>query len=579
MAEQNLNIGITSSGSPEATAGLDAIIQKFGGLKAASADVQQEFGKPFQHAGLYMFSRQILGLAGLGDVARHSMMAITAGMESVAGAAGVTLAALAPYLLAIGVGIVVFEKWHKSHKDQAEVMAELAKKQGELLDSTTGLVEKLEKYDSVVGSLPPHLAALLKAEQDLQRVQSGNVAETIAKQIEMARQKLATDREQLTVAQENLRVATAISQNGSTGFIGQKNFEDAEKARKAVNKLTADIIAQKEAIAKGQAELDAYATSHKNLNKALDDGITAAKDRAKAQEILDAATLAQSASVSQLASKEITSLAEIDAAQQSSIFKKIARIDVSQAKELESIQKIVAARERGIAKEQTDEETKAKMIAQIEAEGARARVLVNEAAAAKSSQAWAEFFGAQQTLVAVGMESAKSAFSGLSNAVGQSFASMIVDGKNFFESFDAAMKNLARSFIAAVTEMMIKWAAFKLLTGVMGGAALGFDGAAMGGGSFMGLPGMNASGFEGVVDRPTTFMAGDGGLERVSITPLNSGGGGPSGGASGGTSIGSVSVAVSVHGVTDPDAIADKVGLAIVKKIRGTGQLNFLRTA
>ena len=75
------------------------------------------------------------------------------------------------------------------------------------------------------------------------------------------------------------------------------------------------------------------------------------------------------------------------------------------------------------------------------------------------------------------------------------------------------------------------------------------------------------------VSKPTLFMGGEAGPERVSFTPLRAGAGG--GAARGGGSR-TVNVgAIHVHGITDPKA----VGLEIVKRIRGMGEIDFRRPA
>jgi hypothetical protein len=102
--------------------------------------------------------------------------------------------------------------------------------------------------------------------------------------------------------------------------------------------------------------------------------------------------------------------------------------------------------------------------------------------------------------------------------------------------------------------------------GVAGLAKLGFGGGHALGGTVM-------------VDRPTLFMAGEGGPEMASFTPMASMASTPPGssGGSGGVTIGTLSVVTTVQGVKDTDAMARDLGRKIVEQIRGAGQIAFAR--
>jgi hypothetical protein len=128
----------------------------------------------------------------------------------------------------------------------------------------------------------------------------------------------------------------------------------------------------------------------------------------------------------------------------------------------------------------------------------------------------------------------KNVTSDFLNQGSQAFAQMVVEGNNFVDSMKTAFKNLAESFISAVTQMIAKWAIFTALTGMGGSSAVV--------GGFLGIT-KAQSGFSGMVDKPTLFMAGEAGPEYVHVTPGGEGGGG------GGTSnviVGDIHVNVSV---------------------------------
>jgi hypothetical protein len=147
---------------------------------------------------------------------------------------------------------------------------------------------------------------------------------------------------------------------------------------------------------------------------------------------------------------------------------------------------------------------------------------------------------------------------------GMANAKMIVEGKSFGEEMGNVFKNMAEMFIELVTEMMVKWVAFQALTGGFGFSEIGV-------GSFLGvLP--QASGGNYLVERPTMFLAGEAGPEMATFTPLAAA---SKSGNSMSVSIGNVHT--EVYGVQDADRIANEVGLKIVQRIRGMGDIAFAR--
>jgi hypothetical protein len=90
-----------------------------------------------------------------------------------------------------------------------------------------------------------------------------------------------------------------------------------------------------------------------------------------------------------------------------------------------------------------------------------------------------------------------------------------------------------------------------------------------------------AEGGSMLVTKPTLMLAGEGGQPEVAtFTPLSkmqSAGGGISQGPSGGSQISIGAIETHVYGVTDPARIADEVGRQIVQRIRGMGEIDFVR--
>jgi len=155
----------------------------------------------------------------------------------------------------------------------------------------------------------------------------------------------------------------------------------------------------------------------------------------------------------------------------------------------------------------------------------------------------------------------EDAYHSVTKAFSDGVAKMMVEGKSLTETFQNMFKQMAEQVISDIIRMEIEMAVFRSMSIGGGGGFGGF------GNVFMG-----ATGTDQLVTSPTMFIAGEAGPEYVSITsPGNIGhtGGG------GGTSVGNVTV--HVHGINDPRAIADKVGQAILERIRGRGDLSFAR--
>lgn len=112
------------------------------------------------------------------------------------------------------------------------------------------------------------------------------------------------------------------------------------------------------------------------------------------------------------------------------------------------------------------------------------------------------------------------------------FGDLIVNSflghEDAFSNFQDAFGNLAKSFISDLIAMGIRILAFKALLKIFGVTTLGFGGGlalGFGEGLGQGIAGgitAAANGYDGVVNSPRLFLAGEGGEpERVKITPLS----------------------------------------------------------
>jgi hypothetical protein len=158
-------------------------------------------------------------------------------------------------------------------------------------------------------------------------------------------------------------------------------------------------------------------------------------------------------------------------------------------------------------------------------------------------------------------EAGVKAYDELMSGAGQATAKMIVEGKNFGDSMEQVFKNILENFIAMVAEMILRWAAAQALMSAFGPASSL--------GSFVAA---HATGADYMVDRPTLFMAGDNGPERVRVAPIT---GTDGGGSTSNTN--SMSVVINMTNNVANNVDVDKIGERIIYAIRARGQLNFSR--
>jgi hypothetical protein len=193
----------------------------------------------------------------------------------------------------------------------------------------------------------------------------------------------------------------------------------------------------------------------------------------------------------------------------------------------------------------------------------------------KRFQHWAELQEKKKTLMHQMTEIEKEGYNTIMQVQSQAFAKMIVDGQSFASATAHLWKDLARQVIAQIEMMIAKYLVLMALTGGTGSFA---------GGSMMGKVFGMAEGGSVMVNKPTLFLAGEAGQPEVAtFTPLSKMGGASIGspqymGNNSGSSMSIGSIVTYVTGVQDPMAIADQVGQAIVSRIRGRGDLNFVRS-
>lgn len=245
----------------------------------------------------------------------------------------------------------------------------------------------------------------------------------------------------------------------------------------------------------------------------------------------------------------------------------------------------------------------------------------------ESSEKSRAFFGLAKNQATEYKQVASTAFQGAANAIGMSFARMVVSGKNFGESAKALFIEVAEQAIARIiaveiidkgvqaAKLIIHGTASKGVTAIEAesaaerhaimsaantAAVVSFEAVALAGaaafGSALGPPGSMASmakekalfiplypmaaaatGMDAMFDKETWLKVGEGGQpERVTVTPASSAGG-ASAPAFGGGSTYNVSIGnVTLPGIREPKDFVEQLARLVTQRIRGRGDLNML---
>lgn len=188
-----------------------------------------------------------------------------------------------------------------------------------------------------------------------------------------------------------------------------------------------------------------------------------------------------------------------------------------------------------------DEEVAAQKSAKAQEEAYKKMWALRIADARAKNKEWeAEEKKHEVTMVKIIDDANTAISSGFGNAVGQ----MIVEGRNFTEAMGEAFKHMAEQIISDIVRMTTEWAIFTAITGgTFGGGGMLF-GAALGG--------AHQGGGSVVVDRPTMFLAGEGGPEIATFTPLSLSGGSMSGQSVGGAPTVNITMNVDRLDGSDP---------------------------
>ena len=551
-----MDIGVTgdSSGAVAAFDSLTAAQTRYFESLADQAETSSasvgNLNAAFEHSGVHILNHELLGMVGLGGQARATMGLMSAGLGNLAESFGTSLSALAPWLIGIGAAVMIGKKLYESYKDNAGALDEDIKLMESGIEKTTALSSSFDHYKKSVGELTPELAKLEAANRSLAE------AEKVLLSIELQEKLVRLQEDQAKLA-EQTNIATLADAAAAAEY--DRYASGSDKAHKANENLTEstskfDVKAKQLAatIASVQAELTILSTGQTDVKKFLDDE-TASAD-------------AWDASMKKIteSNKAATDSFEHFIEQQDKQSRKTA--DVGDGKEDQKWAAMRQNAEDTFGEEMRLIDASAATFEQKEQEKEQAARAFNTRLSAidkaQAEDAKGQLNGVQQAFA--------STYQSMASAAGSGFAQMIVYHKSWHDSFVNFTKDAESQFISMVATMIEKWLLFTALTG--GGASVGFASA------FTGYkPAASATGFDGLVDGPTPFLAGEAGqTEHVQISPLGSGS--SSGGGGGSSQNTSVSVSVTAAGVvTDLTAFANMMAQKTAQAIRGQGQIQMVR--
>lgn len=525
MPETEAAIRISAVGGDEAAAALNKPIRALENIGGEHNKLVEKFSHRFSHVGLSLFAGEALRASGIGSETSRIIGIMNLGITSLGSAFGAAagpvllIASALTSLVAIAVRVVRQQQdLTGKYDEQVKALDKVVKKNQEAFDGFKKNTDVVKEYSEEFG----RLTGFTKIYADsIERAALITAASTIP-----AHQAVIS-----TLNEENVKIEDSIRAK-------QRDLEEIRiwatsaprLAKEKTDKTNAEITKLNNQLELTRAKLKQEEGAIVALNRgysSYDEYLKAATEsHKKARE--------ESAKSAEESIKRTQDIADAETAR----YQNWAELH---AKEMEEKNKSVQT--------EADQETKRY---QNWADIHEKQVKKN-----------AELMDTMYKGIAAGVDKTLKTFS-------DAVAAMFVKGEKFTLSFKKLFEDMAQAIISEIIRMEIRWLVFQAITGGTGGFASG---------------GSKAFGFaEGgsvMVNKPTLFLAGEAGQpELATFTPLSKMGGGSgasaaTSGSSGGVQIGSINT--NVYGVTDPDAIADKVGLKIAERIRGQGEINFTR--
>jgi hypothetical protein len=569
MPDIEQNIHLSATGGEEAAAAINRTTMAFKDVGGQHDDLVQKFGTKFQHVGLMLFVGDALRASGAGAETRMVVSTLNMAMTALAGSFGAAAGPIFMVGAALTALIGLSSKIIGHQKDQVDTLGNLVQEDEKQTKVLTDSITTLEQYQNIMGKLPKTTQDVLSAKKELREFEAQDEINTLHQQIDvlnkvMIEEQKAIDSEKKLAeakGQQNMVTAAANMIIGNYGAATTSITTKYVDWNAKIHDTTKALLEHKTQAAEAADKLRLLGDKNYQTYKEMADG---AKKATEEDQKMEKAKLIAfdhiNKGVDELKAKENEYYTEAEIKSGESTNQKLQNTEMWYSRQKATLDKMyedeVLYAERTLTN--TDDlNTKVKTLTEAHNKAIEA---LDADHVAKTNATYTQMFGSFQ-------QGAKNAMDQFYSGTSQAFAKSIVEGKRFGDSMKQVFQNMAEAFIAYVAEMTMKWLAFVALKAATGGA----------GGFFM------AEGGTMLVDKPTLFVAGEAGPEIASFTPLSKlagAGTSDSGASAGGASTVNINmggISNNISGVNNPDAIADAIGEKIISRIRGRGELDFLR--
>ena len=496
----NENITITGESSGAITA-LDGAINSVGRFDDRVKSLGDTFSKPLEHAGVDIFGKQLLRSMGLAGEARPILQVLNVAVSETAAAFGFAAGAAGLAVFGLGALAAIIYKLVESHDKHKESLVKLIESQVKSFNESEATVRIFDElHKNLTTKLSPAMAEYEKSIRAVNAAQSQSLITSLKKEIEDNTESIG----ELTKANKSYK--STIDDQKNAQFTQVKGLDEQGVQ---VRKISSDIKDFTRYIGDNAAEIKALTTANTDAKaklEALAHGFATAEEYAKSltksTNDLGKADDALARQIDALNSLEKQYAAEGASASGSVWQTKTAKIQAELHKETSAI---MDHYHKGVeAAKKSGKDTLDITVASLKAVTAAQNKAEKEREAATA--AW---FGVTGGYMSMLSDIGSNTFKSMADGIGTSFSKMVVEGASWNKSMTALFKDLKEQFISAVTSMTIKWAAFQALKG-LGMFASGGASAAV----------FAAQGFVGTVNKPTTFVAGEGNEDEfVSIIP------------------------------------------------------------
>lgn len=585
MSDIEQSIRISAVGGSEAAAQVRSVNAAFQEMGQVHDQIKSRFTESFEHVGIHLFGHDLLAAMGIASGARPILAALNVAVGETAAAFGLATGPLGLIIFGLGALAAIIYKVSEARAKHAEAISQEIKALMESSSAHSQTLSILDKYEKTYGSLSPQLQNvrmatenLIAAEARLQIIRLNEEIPALEKSV-VAHQK-NIDSQNVLIA--NMVKAVAVHRENADQLkaSGQLyTYQDiaAKEGAKSIEKHRVEVAEENKVLAEGGAKLAEYRAQLAFLKTStgagsfLEDikqqGEAAEKEQAKLQHVLEQ----EGAFLEKMHEREAALLVQTAQDTDTSFSRRLAAAENFMVKNMLLADRDFSHERQTINDNIKDETKRQQILTALEQEHASLRGAISAAGAAKEQQVWTQQVGSIGQITT-------NTFNAMAAGIGTSVGKMIVDGENFGKNFTKVVHDIEVMFISAVVEMMIKWAAFKALMGIGGmifsGGASAAGANTLSNGTRIAIPGM-ATGGTMVATQPTLVMFGEAGAERAKFTPLSQGGAqGGDGGGSGG-----LTVINYIYGINNPDAFADRVGLSLLRRIRGRGDIAFARGA